>query len=342
MADNENERLTDELVDEEEYKKALEVVNNPKKAKKKKHKKAAPATEVEAAEISDDEAAEAAEAVEEAGENAVAGTSDAEDVAGSAEDKTAEESDSGTPAESESEETDPEETTSEEKTEEAPKPKKKKSTSSNGKKKKKKRKKKKFDPVIPLCLFLAVAAIVGATLYFVLPKYMKKNIGLTVDDLRVRYEQTSEFTTYMSGYNFNIPYDVTYTPAAVSHVNNFEATIRNSAVSHLTSIMGTCRSVDGKIMKLRVLASYSNADDYFDFLMIYYASYLHVLYPEYDEATVRNMVATSLANVGGAETDFIVTGDYGYRTIYENRELGTYVVFEIENADALLPAEIMR
>lgn len=299
----------DELYDEEEYRKALEVVNGTKKSSKKSKKK-----EAEVSPEDTDEETAAAEGGNEE-DQSPDGSETVDDTAeGETDENASEEAD-----EDEADQEVPEESKPAAKTE-----------------------KKKFDPVIPICLVLAVLVVIGAVCYFTLPGRYKKNLGVTIEELRLRYQQTTEYTTYMSDFGFMVP-EVAYSQGGESNVDRFEANINNSAVPYLTSIMGSTRSVDGKIVNLRVLASYSDSEDYFNFLMIYYASYLHVFYPDLDEGTIRNMVMTSLSNVGrNAETDFIVNGDYGYRTIYENRDLGTYVVFEIENAGNLLQAEIAQ
>ena len=310
------EKNKDELYNEEEYRKALEVVNGSKKSSKKSKKKE---TEVSVEDDTEDIA------VAEGG-NEEDQSQDGSEAAEDTVDGETEVTEEGEDAEDDA--SDDQEDTDEDDTEES--------------KPAVKSEKKKFDPVIPICLVLAVLVVIGAVCYFTLPGRYKKNLGVTIEELRLRYQQTTEYTTYMSDFGFMIP-EVAYSQGGQSNVDRFEANINNSAVPYLTSIMGSTRSVDGKIVNLRVLASYSDSEDYFNFLMIYYASYLHVFYPDLDEGTIRNMVMTSLSNVGrNAETDFIVNGDYGYRTIYENRDLGTYVVFEIENAGNLLQAEIAQ
>ena len=67
----------------------------------------------------------------------------------------------------------------------------------------------KKDPVIPVCILLLIAAVIGFGLYILLPMFSVKTLGVTVDELRDRYSSTGIYNSTLLPYNFGIP-EVTY------------------------------------------------------------------------------------------------------------------------------------
>ncbi|MBO4636099.1 MAG: hypothetical protein J5685_03035, partial [Clostridiales bacterium] len=316
----------DEMIDEEEYKKALELLEGSKRSKKKNKKaSASQKSEVQAdmkdgkgtsEDVAKDSDGEGQDDVN-AGENDNGSAEDVKDNDSDATKAGSDDKESETSAGKENDDNDPERDGKEGDTEDDDNdpdgedkedgPEDDKESKTGEKAKGFGKSKKKLDPVIPICLILAVLVVVGVILYYTVPNIYRKSLGITVEELRTSYLTTPEYTDFLYGYGFAIP-DATYTATANSNVNNFQVAIPNNATNDLLSIMGTTRSVDNQITKLRVMSSYSNADSYFDFLMLYHASYLHVFYPEYDSDTIRSMVTQCLANVGRAQTDYFVDG----------------------------------
>lgn len=198
----------------------------------------------------------------------------------------------------------------------------------------------KKDPVIPACILLLFIAIVGVVLYIVIPMFSVKTLGVTVEDYRVRYISTSIYNSALAPYGFTIP-EVAYqeeqrvalTAAGESNNNNqdkllfFYAPISNTGTTFATAIQGSVRKSDNKITALRVLVEYSDDPNYFNFLILYYGSYLQAFIPTVSDQDIQALVADAVNNISTGE--FTVRQDIAFRVSVERTDTISYIAFDI-------------
>ncbi len=198
----------------------------------------------------------------------------------------------------------------------------------------------KKDPVIPACILALVVALVFVAVRFIVPMFSVKTLGLTVDEYRERYVTTGIYNSTLLPYNFAIP-EVTYSDAqtvaltAAGEQNNreqarftyFYASIPNTATGFGTAIQGSARKSDNEITALRVVAEYSNDPNYYNFLVLYFGSYLQTFIPEVSDRDVQTLVADALNQVSTGE--FIQRQDISYRASILTEGNVSYIAFDI-------------
>lgn len=170
-------------------------------------------------------------------------------------------------------------------------------------------------PMIPACIFLAVAVVIGAILYFAIPAIALNSFDFTPEQMAEKYSQTEIYNNSLSAYNFAIP-PVTYDTSGEegagqsSRYTGFSASISNTATTFGTALTGTVRNYDGKVTSLRVMAEYSSSSDYYEFLLVYFGSYLQTVYPDMNSEEAFDAVEAALAGINDATFD--VRGEYAY------------------------------
>jgi|GEM_PF-1109522 len=208
----------------------------------------------------------------------------------------------------------------------------------------------KRDPVIPASILLIILAAVLVTFYYVLPQVTVKSLGLTIDQLRSQYASTTIYTETLANFSFGIP-SVTYTEAtdssssswitastdssssSDSRLSYFSASIPNTATSFGTAIQGSVRNTDNEITALRVMAEYSSEDEYYDFLVLYIASYLEALFPELSDTDAAQLAIDAIANV--SSDDYIVKDDIAYKVSIVKDDTVSYIAFDVMPAGNL-------
>ncbi|MBR1797083.1 MAG: hypothetical protein IJ757_03595 [Clostridiales bacterium] len=204
----------------------------------------------------------------------------------------------------------------------------------------------KKDPVIPITIILLVAVVVGILIHIIVPMLSVKSLGVTVDEFRENYSNASIYRATLAPYNFAIP-EVTYTDGktlaltAAGEAQNreedklqyFSAAIPNTATTFSTAIQGSVRKSDNKITAIRVMAQISDDPNYFNFLVLYFGSYLQALAPDVSDQDIETLVAEALNNVAGA--DFTVRQDIAFRASLVNGDSVSYVAFDIMPAGNL-------
>ena len=198
----------------------------------------------------------------------------------------------------------------------------------------------KKDPVIPVSILLLVIAVVGVILYVVVPMFSIKTLGVTVEDYRVRYISTNIYNSTLAPYGFTIP-EVTYqeeqrialTAAGESTSTNqdkllfFYAPIPNTGTSFATAIQGSVRKTDNKITALRVMAEYSDDPNYFNFLILYFGSYLQAFIPGVSDQDIQTLVTDAVNNISTGE--FTVRQDIAFRVSVVKTDEVSYIAFDI-------------
>lgn len=201
------------------------------------------------------------------------------------------------------------------------------------------------DPVIPVAMFVALAAIVGLVCYLVAPLVSTPAMKYTIDTFRTQYSSTPIYNDSLSQFGFQIP-EMQYAPAVetnssvaltadpnamspVKHVDSknllcFAGNVPNTATTFGTAVQGTCRKSDKKITALRVIAEYSNTDEYYSFLLVYFASYLQTVYPDLTSEQAIDLAQEAISNF--QNPTFTVRGDYAYRVSLETGAVNCFVL----------------
>lgn len=208
--------------------------------------------------------------------------------------------------------------------------------------------KMKKDPVIGICLAAIVLCLVGAILYFVLPVYYIKSFDMTVEEFRTRYTQTSLYNSGLDQFNFAIPpveyiekpepttgIALTADPSLSnpnynannnepqSHERYFSAPINTTATNLATGIQGRCRSVDNRVTAIRVLVQYDSSESFYNFLRVYYATYLQTFNPDLSDQDALALAADMLYIVDNGE--YMKIGNIAFRS-YTCNDLGVQCI----------------
>ncbi len=213
------------------------------------------------------------------------------------------------------------------------------------------------DPIIPACIIAAVAIIIGIALYILIPMFSTPAMKYKVSDFRTRYASTEIYQTSLSQFGFAFPevqyfegqtsnatgVALTADPNALNQVNSadssklnyFGGTVINSATSLGFAVQGSERKSDGKITALRVMVQLDpNVDDnYYNMLLIYFASYFQAFYPNLTSEQAVNMAQEALNNSNNQM--FVTNGEYAYRVVIETTGAVPFVALDIVPAASI-------
>ncbi|MCQ2482496.1 MAG: hypothetical protein MJ153_03305 [Clostridia bacterium] len=204
----------------------------------------------------------------------------------------------------------------------------------------------KEDLVIPICLLCILLVVVGLILYMILPSMFTKTLDITVDELRNQYKTTQIYVDALQGFNFDIP-EVEYvtkdeavtaeetaeTEENSDDYNYFKAEIANTATSFATGIQGSVKKSNNEIVSLRVLIEYSNDENFYSFMQIYFASYLQTVFPEMNKDEASTAVLNSLNSIENGISPFTVKNDKAYRTMIGKDGDIAYIALDIIPSD---------
>ncbi len=195
------------------------------------------------------------------------------------------------------------------------------------------------DPIIPTCIIVAILAVVGILCYILIPMFSTPAMKFNLTEFKTRYTSTTIYAQSLAPFSFQIP-DMTYTevnpqptassialtadPNALNPVNAvdssklyyFSGLVSNNATSLGIGIQGSCRRSDNKLTAIRTFVEYSASDDYYNFILIYFASYFQTIYPELTAEQALDLSQAAIADF--QSNNFIVNGDYAYRVVMEN------------------------
>ncbi|MCR4689198.1 MAG: hypothetical protein K5745_06545 [Saccharofermentans sp.] len=197
----------------------------------------------------------------------------------------------------------------------------------------------RHDPLIMVCIILAVVFVFGAAIYFILPYARNHSLGVTYDEFYEQYKQTDIYVNLLSkiGTTFQQPEYFTPDDGAKSDLDYFTTLVDSG---YGTSIIGSSRKVDGEIVAIRAYAQYGNGTENFTFLTYYFASFFQTIYPGLttDEAVTLSNGALSTFDTSGL---FIIRGEYAYRVIYDQSDDGTpFFGLDIVHASTLKDDQI--
>lgn len=211
------------------------------------------------------------------------------------------------------------------------------------------------DKVIPLCLVLMVLFAAGAIIYFILPAFYVPAFDMTVDQFRERYSQTEIYSKALADYNCQIPeveyieYQPTTSIALTADPNMFSdgqedkdthpneryfsSVINTTAAEVSVAVQGRARNVDGKVTGVRILIQYIDDPGMFDFLRVFYSSYLQVFNPELSASEAYALTGDSLYQINN-ET-FMTVGNTAFKSSMVDFNGQMCIAFDIVPVDSL-------
>lgn len=203
---------------------------------------------------------------------------------------------------------------------------------------------KKNDPVILACIIGIIVVVIGAILYFVLPKLFVKNLGMNINELRTRYEATSIYNDSFARYGVTIP-PVEY-PADMEGGESsgqgryFRALITESApdTTGIPVIIEGRELNNGKITEFNVSTFLNDKD--FMFYITLIGSYLQVLDPTLSNDNAI-LLATEALTSSFEHSEYYILGDAAYRVQFIPDEASsvTYLRLEVVPADTVVTSD---
>lgn len=211
------------------------------------------------------------------------------------------------------------------------------------------------DKIIPLCLILMVLFAAGAILYFTLPVFFVPSFDMTVDQFRDKYTQTEIYSKALADYNCQIPpveyieYETTTSVALTAdpspdsesdadkdthpHERYFSSVVNTTAAEVSVAVQGRSRNVDGELTGIRVLIQYVDDPGMFDFLRVFYSSYLQVFCPELSATEAYALTGDSLYQI--KSDNYMTVGNVAFKSSMVDFNGMTCIAFDIVPAESL-------
>lgn len=170
--------------------------------------------------------------------------------------------------------------------------------------------------VVPICLFLAVAAIVFGIVYFINNSKTTKinSLGFTYSQLTENYHNTALYKDLFSQFNTELP-EISYTTDVENpdkNLNYFGASVPHEFTSYSIAIQGSARKSDGELKGFRIMyevpSDESAIDENASSLFLFYNMVMNSVYPELTTDEIVTMLAKA------SETkQFEIYGNIAYR-----------------------------
>ncbi|MBR2524250.1 MAG: hypothetical protein IKE53_07430 [Clostridiales bacterium] len=205
--------------------------------------------------------------------------------------------------------------------------------------KEKKDKTSGFDPVIPICLILAVLVTISALIYFILPIAVNPAMPFNYEEFSVRFKAADMYQRLFSEFDMDID-DVEYIHNSGDsdksqifdvtkngfYLDSFEKLVN----PHFgAAIQGQSRKFDGKLTLLRAIVEYDDRVSNYSFMSFYFAGFLDAVYSDLSSEDCYNMATTALSKFDGTG-NYTVYGDYAYRIVYGADEASKVAYFAME------------
>ena len=194
----------------------------------------------------------------------------------------------------------------------------------------------KKDPVIPVCIVLILALIIGAVLYYIVPMLGMKTFGFTFGQFTDRIYTTSMYDDAMRTWNYEIK-DTRYqlTPLVSSSsseadgeklldlskmldkpgVKYFDSDISSTYDSDL---LGCVSPMDDQLIYLRALSKFDDVAETPHYVTYYYATVLQTVFPALSNENAVDVATEMLSGYNGSK-EFKLMGDVACRIV-----MGTY------------------
>lgn len=155
--------------------------------------------------------------------------------------------------------------------------------------------------VIPICLILAIAAIIFGIVYFA--KSSKKDqinsLGLTYAQFTNNYHNTTLYNDLFSQFNTELP-EITYKDDVENpnkELNYFAEIVPHDFTTYAIAIQGSTRKSDGQLTGIRIMYEVPTSDEAIEenatTLFLYYDMMMNSLFPELSNTEIDSMLAAA-------------------------------------------------
>ena len=202
----------------------------------------------------------------------------------------------------------------------------------------------KKDPVIPVCLALAVIAVLAAALYFILPTFFIPSLDMDLQELKNKYFTTAVYNAELTDKIPALPEFETvdanvYAPDVRydGHASSFRGSVVNNDSDMSLTLSGMTRDCDGKITVLSLRGTCTSNTALAGKLpsfYVYAASFIQVFEPSMDEASIMTFINDVIS-----AKDYVCKGDYCYRIYYNTDGTFHHLIMDIVNKDNIVKGD---
>lgn len=182
----------------------------------------------------------------------------------------------------------------------------------------------KKDPIIPVCIILAILALIVAGIYFLLPNAMTPSMGMTLKDFQTRYNNGDVAASLLNSgvdITFRSPeyVDITSHPSILGdkavisakriYADFFDGPFKYTSIG---GVEGAARKSDENLSYVRVYVQYGEED--FNTVWLYASNTIDALFPELSMYEAMD-VGMKMMNEYNGDARFYVKGDYAFRLV---------------------------
>ena len=182
----------------------------------------------------------------------------------------------------------------------------------------------KKDPIIPVCIILAILALIVAGIYFMLPNAKTPSMGMTLSEFQTRFNDGAVAQSLLNNgldFSFRMPeyVDSTSHPSvlgdkAVITANRAYADFFDGPFKYYSygGVEGATRKSDGNLSYVRVYVNYGEEE--FNTVWLYASNVICALYPDLTMYPAMDVAMKAMKEYDG-DARFYVRGDYAFRLV---------------------------
>ena len=182
----------------------------------------------------------------------------------------------------------------------------------------------KKDPIIPVCIILAILALIVAGIYFLLPNAKTPSMGMTLSEFQTRFNDGGvaqslinsgvDFTFRMPDYVDSTSHPSVLGDKAVITANRAYADFFDGPFKYYSygGVEGATRKSDGNLSYVRVYVNYGEEE--FNTVWLYASNVICALYPDLTMYQAMDVAMKAMKEYDG-DARFYVRGDYAFRLV---------------------------
>ena len=182
----------------------------------------------------------------------------------------------------------------------------------------------KKDPIIPVCIILAILALIVAGIYFMLPNAKTPSMGMTLSEFQTRFNDGGvaqslinsgvDFTFRMPEYVDSTSHPSVLGDKAVITANRAYADFFDGPFKYYSvgGVEGATRKSDGNLSYVRVYVNYGEEE--FNTVWLYASNVICALYPDLTMYQAMDVAMKAMKEYDG-DARFYVRGDYAFRLV---------------------------
>ena len=182
----------------------------------------------------------------------------------------------------------------------------------------------KKDPIIPVCIILAILALIVAGIYFLLPNAKTPSMGMTLSEFQTRFNDGGvaqslinsgvDFTFRMPDYVDSTSHPSVLGEKAVITANRAYADFFDGPFKYYSvgGVEGATRKSDGNLSYVRVYVNYGEEE--FNTVWLYASNVICALYPDLTMYQAMDVAMKAMKEYDG-DARFYVRGDYAFRLV---------------------------